>query len=219
LVNPVWLTKAQSSLWACERGPMFVITADQVSSRTTADRVGDTLRRVNEAFGDRLSLPADRTAGDELQMLVAAGADALEACLTLDRESGWSIGVGVGSVNLPLPTGVRESAGDAFIAARAAVDRAKRRSTRFAIEHEHSPDAAADVEALVDLLLILRSRRSSEGWELHDLLGSGGTQAEAAARLGITPQAASKRAQAAGLRAERAATAPLARLLDRLDHT
>ena len=197
---------------------MFVVTADQVSSRTTADRVGDTLRRLNRELGDRLSLPADRTAGDELQLLVTTGADALEICLRLDREGGWSVGVGVGSVNLPLGAGVRESAGGAFIAARAAVDRAKRRSTRLAIEHEHSPEAAGDAEALIDLLLILRARRSSEGWELHDLLAGSGTQAEAAARLGITPQAASKRAQAAGLRAERAAIPPLARLLDRIDH-
>lgn len=198
---------------------MFVLTADQVSSRTTPDRVGATLRRLNRGFSDRLRLPAERTAGDELQLLVVAGADALEACLRLDREGGWSIGVGVGSVNLPLPAGVRESAGDAFIAARAAVDRAKKRPTRFAIEHEHSPEGAADAEALIDLLLILRSRRSSEGWELYDLLGSAGTQAEAAATLGITPQAASKRALAAGLRVERAAMAPLARQLDRLDQS
>lgn len=198
---------------------MFVVTADQVSSRTTADRVGETLRRVNRTFGERLSLPADRTAGDELQLLVTSGADALQVCLDLDREGGWSIGVGVGSVNLPLPAGVRESAGGAFIAARAAVDRAKRRPTRFAVEHEHSPQSSADAEALIDLLLILRSRRSGEGWELYDLLDGGGTQAEAAARLGITPQATSKRARAAGLRAERAAVAPLARQLDRLDQS
>ena len=198
---------------------MFVITADQVSSRTTADRVGATLRRMGTAFGDRLALPADRTAGDELQLLFASGPDALEACLALDREHGWSIGVGVGSVRQPLPAGVRESAGGAFIAARAAVDRAKRRSTRFAIEHEHARDAAADVQALVDLLLILRARRSAAGWELYDLLTDGGsTQADAAVSLGITPQAASKRANAAGLRAERAAIGPLSRLLDDLDH-
>lgn len=198
---------------------MFVVTADQVSSRTTADKVGATLRHVGAVFGNRLALPADRTAGDELQLLFAAGADALEACLTLDRERGWSIGVGVGSVDHPLPAGVRESAGGAFIAARAAVDRAKRRPTRFAIEHENAHDAAADAQALADLLFILRARRSAQGWELYDLLeADGATQADAAARLGITPQAASKRAQAAELRAERAAIGPLSRLLDALDH-
>jgi hypothetical protein len=197
---------------------MFVVTADQVSSRTTADRVGATLRRIEAAFGGRLALPADRTAGDELQLLFASGPDALEACLTLDREHGWSIGVGVGSVRRPLPAGVRESAGGAFIAARAAVDRAKRRATRFAIAHETAHGAAADTQALVDLLLILRSRRSVQGWELYDLLESEGTtQADAAARLGITPQATSKRAQAAQLRAERAAIGPLSHLFGELD--
>jgi hypothetical protein len=196
---------------------VFVITADQVSSRTTADRVAATLRRIGTEFGDRLALPADRTAGDELQLLFAAGPDALEACLALDREHGWSVGVGVGAVRHPLPAGVRESAGGAFIAARAAVDRAKRRPTRFAIEHEHAHDAAADAQALVDLLLLLRARRSAAGWELYDLLSGGSTQADAAMRLGITPQAASKRANAAGLRAERAAIGPLSRVLDDLD--
>ncbi|MEO7006962.1 MAG: DNA-binding protein [Terrimesophilobacter sp.] len=197
---------------------MFVVTADQVSSRTTADRVGATVRRMGAVFEDRLVLPADRTAGDELQLLFATGPDALEACLALDREHGWSIGVGVGSVNHPLPAGVRESAGGAFIAARTAVDRAKRRSTRFAIEHEKAHDDAADVQALVDLLLILRARRSAQGWELFDVLeAEGTTQADAAARLGISPQAVSKRAQAAQLRAERAAIAPLFRLFDNLD--
>jgi hypothetical protein len=197
---------------------MFVVTADQVSSRTTADRVGATLAHVADLFGDRLALPADRTAGDELQLLFAGGADALEACLALDREHGWSIGVGVGSVHHPLPAGVRESAGGAFIAARAAVDRAKRRATRFAIEHENAHRAAADTQALVDLVLILRARRSAQGWELYDLLEAERiTQADAAARLGITPQAASKRAQAAQLRAERAAIGPLSQLFDELD--
>jgi transcriptional regulator with XRE-family HTH domain len=70
----------------------------------------------------------------------------------------------------------------------------------------------------VDLVLILRARRSAQGWELYDLLEAEGiTQADAAARLGITPQAASKRAQAAQLRAERAAIGPLSQLFDELD--
>jgi hypothetical protein len=71
---------------------------------------------------------------------------------------------------------------------------------------------------MLDLLLVLRSRRTPEGWEVHDLLETGITQSEAAARLGITPQAVSLRAQAAELRAEESARAPLARLLGGLDN-
>ena len=196
---------------------MFVITADQVGSRTSADRVGTMVTELNARYADRLSLAADRTAGDELQLLTADGVDALSICLLLARGEGWSVGLGVGSVRHPLPAGVRESAGDAFVAARAAVERAKKRATRFALVHLSEPEAASDALALLDLLLILRSKRSEQGWELYDLLEAGITQAEAAARLGITPQAASKRGQAAALMAERAAIAPLSRMLERLD--
>lgn len=195
---------------------MIVVTADQVGSRENADLVGAMVARLNDEVHGLL-LPADRTAGDELQLLAGSGEAALAAVLLMSRQGVWSIGCGVGRANQPLGGSVRESSGDAFVAARTAVDRAKKRPTRFALETEPSSEAAADAEALVDLLLVLRARRSTEGWELHDLLSTGATQAQAAARLGITPQAASKRARAAELRAEQAATGALGRLLDTLD--
>jgi len=193
---------------------MIVITADQIDSRSTADAAADALASLNTDSAVRLLLPADRTAGDEIQMLAASGSDALSIILGLTRSRRWSVGCGIGAVREPLPASVRESSGDAFVAARGAVDRAKKRPTRFALERLPSPSEGEGIEALIDLLLVIRDRRSEEGWELHDLLRSGLTQADAAARLGITPQAASKRARAAELRAEEAAIAPLARLID-----
>ncbi|HEY9499335.1 MAG TPA: DNA-binding protein [Terrimesophilobacter sp.] len=195
---------------------MFVITADQVNSRATADIVGETISRVNTRSAGALLLPADRTAGDELQLLVASAEPALQIILDLTRTGRWSVGCGFGAVNQPLPSSIREAAGSAFIAARAAVDRAKKRPTRFALEHEAGPVEAADTEAFIDLLLVIRARRSVEGWELYDLMTEELTQAQAADRLGISPQAASKRAKAAELRAERAAIAPLLRAMARL---
>ena len=141
---------------------------------------------------------------------------ALQIILDLTRTGRWSVGCGFGAVNQPLPSSIREAAGSAFIAARAAVDRAKKRPTRFALEHESGPVEAADTEAFIDLLLVIRARRSVEGWELYDLMTEELTQAQAADRLGISPQAASKRAKAAELRAERAAIAPLLRAMARL---
>jgi hypothetical protein len=196
---------------------VIVLTADQVASRENADIVGAMVDRLNTEFAGSLILPADRTAGDELQLLPADGATALAAVLLMSRQGAWSIGCGIGRAKRPLGVGVRESSGDAFVAARAAVERAKKRPTRFALEAEPASEAASDAEALVDLLLVLRGRRSAEGWELHDLLRDGATQAQAAATLGITPQAASKRARAAELRTEQAATGALGRLLDTLD--
>ena len=195
---------------------MFAITADQVDSRRRPDIAAETMRSLEVMLGEGLVLPVDRTAGDEIQMLVAAPGTALTAILALTRHGQWSVGCGIGSVNLPLPANAREAGGDAFVAARAAVNEAKKRDTRFALRSTAATDAA-DAEAFVDLLLQLRARRSAEGWEMCDLLLAGNSQAEAAKLLGITPQAASKRARAAALRVEYAARSPLERRLAAVD--
>lgn len=196
---------------------MIVVTADQVDSRNAADIAADALDLLNEAFGKHLALPADRTAGDEIQLLVDDGRSAIDIALVLTRDGRWIVGLGIGTVRDPLDRGIHESTGDAYIAARSAAERAKKKPTKFALACETSPARATDIEALVDLLLILRARRTDQGWEMHDLLTRGLTQADAATELGITPQSASKRARAAELRAEDAAIDPLARLIDSLE--
>lgn len=197
-------------------GPMIVITADQVDSRSTPDLVGPLLRELNDG-GIALAMPADRTAGDEIQMLLNFGADAVAVILRLTRTGRWSVGCGIGTMREPAAPSIRESSGEVFIAARSAVDRAKKRATRFALATSPESPWAAHAEALIDLVVALRDRRSTEGWEIYDLLATGKTQAEAAAILGITPQAASNRARAAELRLEEPAVEALGRLLDRLD--
>lgn len=202
---------------------MFVLTADQVGSRHSADKVADTLLALNSEHGARLLLPADRTAGDELQLLVDDAELVLALVLELTRDGAWSVGVGVGAVRQPLPADTREATGEAFYAARDAVTRAKKQATRFALTLAGDDEDAdrtlrgTDVEALITLLLHLRERRTDGGWELFDLLGTGLTQSESADRLGITPGAASLRARAAGIRVERAASEALVRLLDTIN--
>lgn len=197
---------------------MFVITADQVDSRSTADLVANAIHSLNTGTVATV-LDADRTAGDELQVLLADGEDALAIVLQLTRSGHWSVGCGAGTVSEPLPRNIREAGGAAFIAARRAVDRAKKRQSRFALETEPATPGASDTESLIDLLLGLRSRRSPEGWELHDVMERHHlTQAEAAKKLGISPQAVSLRARTAELRAEQAALTPLARMLGELDN-
>lgn len=192
---------------------MFVITADQVDSRNQPDRAGEMIEVLTRELGDALALPVDRTAGDEIQLLIRTAEATLTAILVLTRASQWSVGCGLGEVGTPLPPNAREASGPAFIAARAAVEIAKKRDTRFAVR---GGDAARDIESLTDLLLQLRARRSAQGWELYDLLTAGATQAIAAERLGISPQAASKRARAAGIRFEANAVPALGRLLARI---
>ncbi|MET0303343.1 MAG: DNA-binding protein [Microbacteriaceae bacterium] len=193
---------------------MFAITADQVDSRGRADLADEALRLIESIAAGRLVLPADRTAGDEVQALTDDPAAALEVILALTRTGSWSVGCGIGSVRTPLPDQTRAATGDAFILARDAVDAAKRRPTRVSIRIADDRRLAdGDVEPLLDLLLLLRSRRSDEGWQLHEVLAEGVTQTEAARRLDISPQAVSQRAQTAQLRVDDLARPALARLL------
>ena len=195
---------------------MIVITADQINSRASADEAGPAITLINKKWGDELVLAAERTAGDEIQLVTSTASVALAIVLELTRSEQWSVGIGVGTVREPLGTHARESTGPAFIAARTAVDRAKKSPTHCAVAADPQHPLAADASALTDLLLIIRGRRSPEGWELYDLLQSGLSQRDAAAALGISPQSVSQRAQVAHLRAEASATVAIANVLDNL---
>lgn len=193
---------------------MFVITADQRSSRTSRDLVPDALTAVVAHGSQGLALEPERTAGDEVQAAVTDASTLLAIVLDLTRTGRWSVGVGVGEIEQPLPPSVRAGRGSAFVNARDAVDRAKKAPTRLAIT---GTEEATDAESLVRLMVELRDRRTPEGWEVYDLLAEGLTQREAAARLGITEGAVSMRAKSAGLRAEEAALPALIRVLARAD--
>lgn len=106
---------------------MFVITADQHDSRTSEDLVPDALDEIARLAGSALLLPPERTAGDEVQALIRDADAALTVALALTRTEQWSVGVGIGRVEDPLPDNVRAARGSAFLAARDAVDAAKRR--------------------------------------------------------------------------------------------
>lgn len=202
---------------------MFVITADQIASRSRADIAAQTIARIRDEHGGGLALPPDRTAGDEIQMLGADAEVMLSLVLELTRDQQWSVGLGCGPVGQPLPGATREASGPAFYAARDAVNRAKKRGTHFAVHvqraHEDASSVAAEEEALIDLALALRQRRTAPGWELYDLVGRGMSYKDAAAQLGISAPAASSRAKAAQLTLESEAVPALVGLLERLDRS
>ena len=197
---------------------MFVITADQADSRKSSDLVPSALAEIKQLGGRRLRRAPVRTIGDELQVLTDDPGCALDIVLWLDRDGRWSTGCGIGRVTLPLPRDTRSASGPAFYRAREAVTAAKRRTPRFAVGvDDASRRTAADLQPLIELLLVLRSRRTDEGWQLHDLLAAGLTQVEAAEHLGISAQAVSQRARTAALKLERDARPPLVRLLAEAD--
>ena len=198
---------------------MFVITADQVGSRSALDHAPATIARVGERFASDLLLPFDQTAGDEIQTVTASAGAALAIVSDLAREGGWSIGLGVGDIRGPLPDVVRKAAGAAFIAARDAVTAAKKTESRFALRGTPLSDSitAEDVEPLIRLLLMTRARRSDQGWEVVDLLEQGNNQKRAAEILDISAPAVSMRLKAAGWQLDRDAQPALVRLLEEFD--
>jgi hypothetical protein len=215
---------------------MFVITADQIDSRHDHDRASEMIAQLTARHSAAFALPPDQTSGDEIQMLVPGAGSALAIILDLHRSGFWSVGIGIGTVRRPLPATTRQATGDAFIAARSAVTRAKRADAHFALDTPASPDSpdspanspapeaeprgdatAAEVEALVTMMLLVRQRRTAEGWEAVDLLDQGVAQTGIARTLGISTAAVSQRVKSAQWKVERAVHPALVRLLNNLD--
>lgn len=176
---------------------MFAMTIDQQRSRSHADAVPALLDNLNARYGSQLVLPFERTAGDEVQCLLAEAATVVDIAVDLIRADQWSIGVGVGEVEMPLPSSVRAARGQALIAARTAVDRAKNAPAAIAVE------GSEQAESALWLLGSLLHRRTPAGWEAVDSMVEGRTQAQGAARLGITPQAMNSRLLVAGWKEEK----------------
>jgi len=218
---------------------MFVLTVDQKDSRRVGDRVPDVLAALVDRQG--LVLPFERTVGDEVQGVLADAPAVVDLVLDLLRRGGWSVGIGTGAVDLPLPASARAASGAAFVLAREAVEAAKSRARSVPLAvRGASPTAAADAEAVLTLVAAIAARRSTAGWAAIDTLRSvdaeatrvlGGAplvgpdgpraaavvgvarQQEVARRLGVSQQAVSQRLRAALWADEVAARPAAARLL------
>jgi hypothetical protein len=200
----------------------FVLVADQVASRTEPDRVPAALTAL---AGVPAVLPFERTAGDEVQGLLAEPAAVVTAVTRLTRLDGWRLGIGAGRVEQPLPRSTRAARGDAYLAARTAITAARKAPTGLALTIPADVGAsgygelaavARDAESALWLLRSLLARRSEEGWELVDLLDQGLSNTDAAARLGISPSAVSQRLGRAARQEALRGTELTVRLLARL---
>jgi hypothetical protein len=129
----------------------------------------------------------------------------------------WHIGLGIGMVEEPLPEDPRRARGPAFLAARTAVETAKKEPTHLRVISEPPTAEARDVEVVLRVLTALHTQRSVLGWQAIDLMEQGLGQAAAASQLNITRQALSQRLQSAHWSLDREVRPVLARLLARAD--
>lgn len=171
-----------------------VLTVDQRRSRDSTDAVPDALAALAPIPA---ALPFQRTAGDEFQGLLDTPTTAIDALATLLRDDRWHIGVGLGTVETPLPTQSREGRGPAYVHAREAVNTA--RTSPHHLRVTGDTPGARHLESVLWLWSATISRRSAKGWEVADLVAEGLSYEASAARLGISQSAVSQRAAAAGL--------------------
>lgn len=200
---------------------MFVLTADQRGSRQGSDRVGSALQLLARVVPRPLR-GFERTAGDEVQGVLDHAGQAVDALQALVATGHWSVGVGVGPVEQPLPAVTRAGRGPAFSAARRAVEAAKDRQHHAALAAEGvTPQAARavdDADAVLALALAVALRWSGEAREAVELVARGATQTDAARELGVTRQAVGQRLGAALWRPQARAVEVVVHLLGDADH-
>lgn len=203
-----------------------MVTADQVGSRSGADAVPEALDalvgvpEVSESpQGVKQARAFARTAGDEIQALFDDSNEAVRALEVLARLGQWRVGVGIGAVESPVPDDVRAATGEAFVAAREAVEASRLAPARIAVRAPSAPDEGQDVEAALALVQLVWHRRSDAGWDVAELLAKGASGRDVARELGITPSAVSQRAKAAGVEETAAGMRLVVRLLDRARRT
>jgi hypothetical protein len=173
---------------------VVVLTADQRSSRSTRDLVPDTLTEL----GAGALLSFERTAGDEIQGVFTDPGAAVEAVASLLRSETWAVGIGIGTIEDPLPDHARAGRGPAYVHAREAVDRAKQVPAHVAVVGDDQY-RGRQLETALWLWSGILSRRTKGGWVVADLVAEGRTHDQIAAQLGISQPAVTQRAQAAGL--------------------
>ncbi|KXT56811.1 membrane associated protein [Gordonia sp. QH-12] len=190
---------------------MFVLTADQRGSRTGRDRVPEVLARS----GPGMIRPFERTAGDEVQAVFDSPDHLAVLAVDLAASGDWSVGIGVGTLEAPLPPQTRAGRGQAFLDARDAVEAAKKNRWHLCVRGvspwcDHAQTAAW---LLLDVLL----DRSEAGREAVSLVAAGSSQSAAADALGISPQAMSLRLRHARWDVQRPAEELFRRLLQTAD--
>ena len=172
---------------------MIVLTIDQRRSRSSEDKVQAVIEQANSTVPT--IRPFERTAGDEIQAVLDDASEAIRLAVMMAASGDWSVGLGFGQVELPLPAQTRAGRGPAFEHARRAVERAKNTNAHLAVDA--SSTEASRLEAELQLTACIVSKRRATAWEAGTLADEGLTQQQIAQRLGISQQAVSSRLSAA----------------------
>lgn len=193
---------------------MYALTVDRRGSREDPESLAMPEHRNRLAAElPRAVLDWQISAGDELQALYATPEDALAVILTLADEQNWHVGLGIGSVDAPLPDNVNEATGPAFVAAREAVSAAK--DTGYPAVR--GSEWASHAQAVLTLACSVRERRTSTAREATRLAEQEFTQQRIAQELDIAQSSVSRRLSSALWNQEQAVHPTILTLLELAD--
>ena len=171
---------------------MYVLTINQRDSREVGDRVDELVACLGHLPA---AIPFQRSVGDEAIGVVAEPGTAVEAAMIALRTRRWHVGIGVGSLHVPLPEEIAHAEGFGLVYARRAVDRARKTGERVPLAVA-GPDTevAAEAQAVLRLIGQIVSTRTDAEWAVLDFMVPGvrGQQRAIADELGVTTQAVSK---------------------------
>ncbi|MGJ9404396.1 hypothetical protein [Arthrobacter sp. KK5.5] len=171
---------------------MYVLTINQRDSREVGDRVDELVAGLGHLPA---AIPFQRSVGDEAIGVVAEPGTAVEAAMIALRTRRWHVGIGVGSLHVPLPEEIAHAEGFGLVYARRAVDRARKTGERVPLAVA-GPDTevAAEAQAVLRLIGQIVSTRTDAEWAVLDFMVPGvrGQQRAIADELGVTTQAVSK---------------------------
>ncbi len=160
--------------------------------------VGAWLDQTRADASLRFVLPFERTAGDEVEGLIREAETVAAVALRALEAAEWWVGVGIGSVQRPLPASVRESRGSAFLLARRALTAAKRGRVGGLRVLAEGMDASSFEAALLLMKALFDSRKALPAAEAVARLRSTGlSQALIAETVGTTKQNVSQQLRAA----------------------
>ncbi len=196
---------------------MYVMTIDQIGSRTRGDRVPELLAGL---AGIPVLAPFERSVGDEVQGVPDGPESVLRVLIAVLRDGGWHCGLGAGAGELGVgdPPSARGGRGAAFLRAREAVEASKGEAVSLSVRDGGSIDAR-DLEALLHVFGVLASRRTPTQWGVIDAYEQAGSGTAAAQALDITPQAVSQSLASSAWREESAAHPLALRLIAALGAT
>lgn len=195
-------------------GGMYVLTINQRDSRESGDRVEELVAALGRLPA---AIPFQRSFGDEAIGVVTEARTAVDAAMIALRARRWHVGIGVGSLHVPLPERIADAEGFGLVYARRAVNRAQKTGERVPLAVS-GPDAdvAAEAQAVLRLVGQIVATRTDAEWSVLDLMVPGvrGQQRAIADELGITTQAVSKAVVRSHWNEEWACRPAAARLLD-----